>query len=165
VNEKRDGFFNKEAYNIYKDHLPVNLYSRLILIGLMDKKQIEHKLDEKRVLTFKLSENQNSVLPNSVSISIINTYLSNESELSNQLITKKAQYTFCKKNIASWCIIDNNVEDSGDNSTAYAMYENPFLKVQTDQYVKNINLEANKVIQGVSKPKSGNYDACSCTIF
>ena len=159
---------NDDVFSIYQEHLPSVLVLHLLYIGLnigLANNQIEFNLGDKKTVTFILTVNNlDNLLPHTVSLTIINKYPENELRHLGQLITSKSDYTFYKKNVSSKNIIDANGKEFSDNNpSAYAFFENPYLKEQTIQCTKTIIQEINKVKRDSSEPKRD--EDCACVIF
>lgn len=153
---QRERFFYNNK--IYLENLPVKLHTYLYLIDLMNKKQISLYKSDNSELHLTLQENnQTALLPSSVTITMI-------SSRADKLSTKKYEYTFCSKNVAEWCEVDEQGKETSDNNpSAYLIAEQPLLKEQTDACVQTIVQEIKKFKPDVQK--SNEDDACRCSLF
>jgi hypothetical protein len=160
---QRETLFYKNK--IYLDNLPAKLHTHLFLVELINKKQISLYSPDNSELHLTLKVNsQTAFFPSSISISMVTSHPANESHHSGKLITKTYNYTFCYKNVAEWCEVDEHGKETSDNNpSAYVFAEYSLLKEQTDVCVKTIIKEIKRFKP--DEPKSKEDDACKCTLF
>lgn len=149
----------------YLENLPAKLLTRLYVVGLINHKQVDLYSPDNSELHLTLTANgETALFPSSISITMITSYQADGKHRSDKLITKKYNYTFCKKNIADWSEVDENGKETSDNNpSAYVFEEYGLLQEQTEKCVQTIIKEIKKCELGASSLKED--DNCNCAIF